>query len=139
MKRKIILLLSMVILCSMTSSCASKLTTIRPTLIDRIIVKDVAADDTVEIIRKTSDELDWQMDDIVFQMEQIYKREGKCTETDGHLYVLELYMNEKLELNVYINSDGSICKNGSKYVQVDKDENIHPVVPADYQEILKLN
>lgn len=113
--------------------------TIRPTLIDRITVKNCVTGETAEIKRDVQDEIDWLMDDLVFQMEQMYNREGSCAETDDHLYELEYYMNDKLEIRVYINSDGSVCKNGVRFVQAQQDDNVHPIDPAAYEEMFELN
>ncbi len=139
MKRKMSLFLSVLVLCTLTSACTSKLTTIRPTLISRIAVYNAVTSETAEIIRDTTDDLDWLMDDIVFQMEQMYEKEGKCNETDGHLYKIEFYMNDKLELDVYINSDGSVCKKDNRYLQVQKEGNTHPIDPEFYDKLVDLH
>jgi hypothetical protein len=129
MKRVICVSLMVVVLCLAVSSCAGKLTTIRPTLISRIGVKNCETDETVEHLRGEQQDLDWLMDDLVFQMEQFYLKDGKCAETDEHLYDVAFYMNDRLELSVFINSDGSVCRNGSRYVQRDREDNgaVHPV------------
>jgi hypothetical protein len=128
MKRIINLGLGVFLLCVLASSCASKLTTIRPTLIDRIVVRDCATEETTEMIRGTQDEMDWQMDDVVFQMEQMYQRDGDCAAEDSHLYELSLYMNDKPELMAYINRDGSVCKNGIRYIRAAQDGSAnHPI------------
>lgn len=114
-------------LCLLLSACAGKLTTIRPTLISRIAVQDCATEETVERLRGEQQELDWLMDELIFQMEQLYIKEDQCAETDGHVYQVSFYMDDRLELTAFLNSDGSVCKKGSRYVQTKPEDNGHPV------------
>jgi len=51
-----------------------------------------------------------------------YKRDGKCTDDDGHLYEAVYYNGDRLELSVFINEDGSVCKDEGHYVLSEKDE-----------------
>jgi hypothetical protein len=78
-------------------------------------VENIVTGEKVEHTRKEHEEIDWLMDDLIFQMEQQYKLIAKCVETDTHIYYAKFYMKDKLELNVYINNDGSICKNNKRY------------------------
>ncbi len=125
--RKIVNALALVIsLCMALVAC--KLTTIRPTLITRIVAEDLAIGTKVERSRKTSQELDWLMDDLVFLMERQFEQTGACTEEDGHLYYVEYYMDDRLEFSVYVNSDGSVCKDGRRHViRKDGEQEFDPV------------
>lgn len=134
MKKKTALLLMLVMLCLFLSACAGKMTTIRPTLISRIVVRDCATEETAEHLRGEQQELDWLMDDLVFQMEQLYLKDGKCADTDGHVYQVSFYMDDRLELTAFVNGDGSVCKKGSRYVQLERDDNDHPVDLARWDD-----
>jgi hypothetical protein len=116
MYRKILLMITALSLCLALTACTAKLTTIRPTLITRIVVADIAAGTNTEHQRKTSQELDWLMDELVFLMERQYKQTGTCKGAEAHLFDAEFYMGEKLELGISVHSDGSVCKNGRVYV-----------------------
>ncbi len=113
--KKNISILIILILCFFISGCSSKLTTIRPTLITRMLVEDMATGEKVEHMRTEDEEIAWLMDDLIIQMEQKYNHKGKCLETDQHIYYVQFYMEDKLELSVYINNDGSVCKNNKRY------------------------
>lgn len=113
--KKVINILTIFILCFFLSACTSKLITIRPTLITRMEVENIITGKKAEHTRKKHEEIDWLMDDLIFQMEQQYKHIGKCVETDTHIYYAKFYMKDTLELNVYINNDGSVCKNNKRY------------------------
>ncbi len=123
--RKGIIVIIFLMLTLFISSCAAKLTTIRPTLITSIQVENIASGENVELLRDDNDETDWLMDDLVFQMEEFYKAAGSCGEGEEHLYNALYFMGERLELDVIINTDGSVCKNGRRYVQ--KEEDIGPL------------
>ena len=115
--RKGIFVIIFLMLTLLISSCAAKLTTIRPTLITTIKVENIAAGEKVELLRDDNDETNWLMDDLVFQMEEFYKAAGSCGEGEEHLYSARYFMGERLELDVIINTDGSVCKNGRRYIQ----------------------
>jgi hypothetical protein len=68
-----------------------------------------------EHMRTENERIGWLMDDLIFQMEQKYNQLSKCVETDEHIYYAQFYMKDKIELSVYINNDGSICKNNKRY------------------------
>lgn len=127
MVRKLVVVFAALLICFGLSACAMKLTTIRPTLITRIEVVNIATGEQAAVDRKVDDETDWLMDDLVFQMEELYKNEGLCAETDEHIYEAKFYLRDKLELRVLINSDGRICKNGRRYVQEKGDDAYRPV------------
>lgn len=124
MRKKLIVIMIAVLLCLLFSACTSKLTTIRPTLITRIVVEDTATSEKAELIREDNIETDWLMDDLIYQMEQPYKVEGNCEQSEDKLYNVEYYMDDKLELNVSINSDGSVCRNGKQYIQTEQGDNV---------------
>lgn len=111
------------VLCLLLGACAAKLTTIRPTLITRIVVENTLTGEKAELIRKDNAETDWLMDDLVFQMEQFFKGEGECGQSEA-IYHAEYYMGDRLEFSVTINSDGSVCKDGRRYVQVGQGDNV---------------
>ncbi|OQB23838.1 MAG: hypothetical protein BWY11_01568 [Firmicutes bacterium ADurb.Bin182] len=118
MRKRVFVVIGGVLMFSvLSSSCMAKLTTIRPTLITIITVENIAAGEKAKLNRKVNEEVDWLMDGLVLQMEQFYKSVGRCDEADEHLYSVEFYMKDQLELSVFINSDGSVCKNGRRYVQ----------------------
>lgn len=122
MHKKVIAILLALSLCMSLSACTSKLTTIRPTLITRIAVEDIATGTKTEQRRKINPDLDVLMDDLVFLMERQYKQSGACADAVGHLYDVALYMGDQLELSVSIYSDGSVCKNGRRYeLSIDAD------------------
>ncbi len=116
MKRRLPLILMIFLFCLALSSCSAKLFVIRPTLIDRITIENLSTGESVELIRNDVDKVEWLMDDLVLQMAEFYKRDGKCTDEDGHLYEAVYYNGDRLELTVFINEDGSVCKNEGHYV-----------------------
>ena len=118
--KKIIIISVIFILCIFISACSRKLTTIRPTLITRMVVENMVTGEKAEHIRTENEKIGWLMDDLIFQMEQKYNQLSKCVETDEHIYYAQFYMKDKLELSVYINNDGSICKNNKHYFLSDK-------------------
>ena len=122
MKKLILLLFATLLTCLMLSSCSAKLFVIRPTLIDRITIDNLSSGESAELIRNNVDEVKWLMDDLVLQMAEFYRRDGKCTDKDGHLYEAVYYYGDRLELSVFINEDGSICKNEGHYVLSKEDE-----------------
>jgi hypothetical protein len=115
--RKVVFVIIVLMLSMLISSCAAKLTTIRPTLITTITVENIAVGEKIELLRDDNDETDWLMDDLIFQMEQFFIAAGECGEGEEHLYSARYFMGEQLELDVIINTDGSVCKNGRRYVQ----------------------
>jgi hypothetical protein len=122
MKKLLLLLFATLLLCFVLSSCSAKLYVIRPTLIDRITIENLSSGESTELIRSNVDEVKWLMDDLVLQMAEFYKREGKCADDDGHLYEAVYYYGDRLELSVFINEDGSVCKNKGHYVLTEEDE-----------------
>jgi hypothetical protein len=121
MKKCIPLLFAPLLLCLVLASCSAKLFVIRPTLIDRITIENLSSGESTELIRGEVDEVKWLMDDLVLQMAEFYKRDGKCAEEDGHLYEAAFYNGDRLELSVFINEDGSVCKNKGHYVLSEED------------------
>lgn len=117
MRKRVFVVIGVLVFSILFSSCAAKLTTIRPTLITIIKVENIATGEKAELNRKVNQEVDWLMDGLILQMEQFYKSVGSCGEADEHLYSVEFYMKDQLELSLFINSDGSVCKNGRRYVQ----------------------
>jgi len=134
MRKEIFAVICVLVLSFIFNSCAAKLTTIRPTLINRITVENIAAGEKTELFRGDNDETDWLMDDFVYQMEQFYKSVGLCDEEDEHLYSVRYYMGEQLELDVFINTDSSVCKNGRRYVQKADDSTFDRSVDLDQWE-----
>jgi len=122
MKKVFSLLFATLIAGLLLTSCSAKLFVIRPTLIDRITIEDLSSGESVELLRDRIDETDWLMDDLVFEMAEFYKRDGKCSDADGHLYKAEFYNGDRLELSVIISEDGSVCKNEGHYVLTGTDE-----------------
>jgi hypothetical protein len=123
MLKKTFVIMVSLILCFLFSACTGKLTTIRPTLITRIAIENTVTGEKAELIRGDSTETDWLMDDLIFQMEQFFKAEGKC-EPEDELYYVEYYFGDRLELSISINSDGSVCKDGKRYVQNEQGDNV---------------
>ncbi|NLA53005.1 MAG: hypothetical protein GX858_01415 [Clostridiales bacterium] len=109
-------------LCLTLTACTGKLTTIRPTLITRIVAEELATGIKTEHHRKTNPQLDELMDELVLQMERQYKHTSMCNDSGEYLYEASFYMGDKLELNVWIHSDGSVCKNGKYYILSEKAE-----------------
>ena len=122
MKKLILLLFATLLTCLMLSSCSAKLFVIRPTLIDKITIENLSSGESAELIRNNDDEVKWLMDDLVLQMAEFYRRDGKCTDKDEHLYEAVYYYGDRLELSVFINEDGSICKNNGHYVLSEENE-----------------
>jgi hypothetical protein len=120
--KKIASVSALFILCLFLSSCSGKLTTIRPTLITRMVVENMVTGEIAEHLRDEYQEMDWLMDDLIFQMERQFNQEGRCQETDAHVYYAQFYMQDKLELSVYIHEDGSVCKNGKHYFPVEQND-----------------
>lgn len=116
MKKLLLLLFATPLLCLVLSSCNAKLFVIRPTLIDRITIANLSSGESTELIRSDIDEVKWLMDDLVLQMAEFYKRDGKCSDDYGHLYEAEFYNGDRLELSVFMNEDGSVCKGEGRYV-----------------------
>ncbi len=123
MKKRIFVIIVSLALCFLFGACAAKLTTINPMLITRITAQNIATGEKAELNRKDNTDTDWLMDDLVFQMEQFFKAEGECGRSEA-LYNAEYYMGERLELSVTINSDGSVCKDGMRYVQTEQGESV---------------
>ena len=48
-----------------------------------------------------------------------FKREADCKPEDGHMYQIIIYDNEKVLLDVTVNSDGSYCMDKTRYVAQD--------------------
>lgn len=122
MKKLIPLLFTTLLLCLVLSSCSAKLYVIRPTLIDRITIENLSSGESTELIRGDVDEVKWLMDDLVLQMAEFYKRDGKCIDDDGHLYEAVYYNGDRLELTVFINEDGAVCKDEGHYALSEEDE-----------------
>jgi hypothetical protein len=104
------------------ASCSSKLSTIRPTLITRITLEDVETEERSELKRDQSEEMDWLMDDLVLQMEQFYKKTGSCTQEDQHIYQVDYYRGDILEMSVIVNADASVCIQDKHYELADKND-----------------
>lgn len=124
MRKKLIAIMVAFMICILFSACTAKLTTIRPTLITRIVVENAVTGEKAELIRKDNVETDWLMDDLILQMEQPYSVKGNCEQSEGQMYHVEFYMDNKLELNVSINSDGSVCRNGKQHIQNEQGNNV---------------
>ncbi len=122
MKKVFSLIFATLIASLILSSCSAKLFVIRPTLIDRITIEDLSSGESVELLRNDVDEVDWLMDDLVLQMAEFYRRDGKCSDGDTHIYKAVFYYGERLELSVIINEDGSVCKNEGHYVLTDTED-----------------
>lgn len=119
--RKIFCIAILMICILFLVSCNAKLSTIRPTLITRIVIEDIKTGDQAELLRDSSDEIDWMMDDLVLQMEQFYAKKGECTAEDEHAYKVDYYFDEKIELAVIIHDDASVCIDNIRYELADKE------------------
>lgn len=109
----ILFMVLMLILCG----CATKLTTVRPSEISLLTVERLS--DGITVSLPYSPESGDLKDTLIFQLEEPYKEVSACSENDGHCYKVSLYLgaeNKKLDTEVVINSDGSVCKNGKRYV-----------------------
>lgn len=122
MKKVFPLLCAALVAVLILTSCSAKLFVIRPTLIDRITIKDLSTGESTELLRDQTDETDWLMDNLIFEMAEFYKRDGDCADSDGHLYKAEFYNDDRLELSVIINEDGSVCKNDAHYNLTDTED-----------------
>ncbi|NLC31697.1 MAG: hypothetical protein GX781_00150 [Clostridiales bacterium] len=116
MRKNLAVLPLAICLCLALSGCTSKLTTIRPTLITRIVTQEVATGIKTDHHRKTDLALDELMDVLILQMQRQYKKTSMCTDSDKRLYDVIFYRGDSRELEVIIYSDGSVCKDGTRYV-----------------------
>lgn len=138
MKKLLLLLIATLLACVVLSSCSAKLFVIRPTHIDRITIENLSSGESTELIRGDVDEVKWLMDDLVLQMAEFYKHEGMCADDDGHLYEAVFYYGDRLELSVFINEDGSVCKNKGHYVLSEEDEAMIEEDLANWAEAFEL-
>ncbi len=122
MKKVFPLLFATLVACSVLASCSTKLFVIRPTLISRITIDNLSTGESAELLRDQSDETDWLMDDLVFEMAEFYKRDGSCSDSDGHIYEAVFYNDDRLEISVIINEDGSVCIGDGHYVLTEPEE-----------------
>lgn len=122
MKKVFPLLCAALVAVLILTSCSAKLFVIRPTLISKITIENLSTGESTELLRDQSDETDWLMDDLIFEMAEFYKRDGGCSDSDGHLYKAVFYNDDRLELSVIINEDGSVCKNEGHYVLTDTED-----------------
>ncbi|MBN1891877.1 MAG: hypothetical protein JW780_03785 [Clostridiales bacterium] len=122
MKKVFPLLFAALVAVLILTSCSAKLFVIRPTLISKIAIENLSTGESTELLRDQTDETDWLMDDLIFEMAEFYKRDGDCSDSDGHLYKAVFYNDDRLELSVIINEDGSVCKNNGHYVLSDPED-----------------
>lgn len=113
MKRTFIFPLIAVLLLTLTA-CTAKLTTVRPAEISELRVERMADGVTVTL-PSTEHDADLK-DSLIFQLEEPYNETGDCSEVDGHLYHVSLYIGDKLDTEVYINEDGSVCRGGASVI-----------------------
>lgn len=130
MKRKILLILAMLLSFTL-SACTAKLTTVRPAEISELRVERMA-DGTAVTLPDAAHDADLK-DILIFQLEKPYNETGSCAETDGHLYHVRLYIGEKLDIEVIINEDGSVCKGGKRHAPSEKAD--APVNVADWDAL----
>lgn len=116
-KRQLLLLAAALALLALTA-CTVKLTTVRPAEISELRVERVADGVTVTLPSAKHD-ADLK-DALIFQLEQPYGATGDCAEAGGHVYKVSLYIGEKLDTEVVINEDSSVCRGGKRYVPLDK-------------------
>lgn len=102
------------LVCLMLSSCYSKITTVRPSEISEMVVTQLFDSSSVTLPNAEQDaDL---MQRLIFQLEEPYDTLEKCTDPDEHIYQVKLYIGDKLDTDIYINADGSVCKNGRRYL-----------------------
>ncbi len=116
-KRQLLLLAAALALLALTA-CTAKLTTVRPAEISELRVERMA--DGVTVTLPSAEHGADLKDTLIFQLEQPYGATGDCAETDGHVYKVSLYISEKLDTEVVINEDSSVCRGGKRYVPLDK-------------------
>jgi len=117
MRRKILYIFLFVFIFAFCG-CTAKLTTVRPAEISELRVERMADGATVTL-PSTEHSADLK-NSLIFQLEEPYNGIGNCSETDGHIYHVSLYIGEKLDTEVYINEDSSVCKRGKRHIPFDK-------------------
>lgn len=107
-----------VLLFAFLCGCTAKLTTVRPAEISELRVERITDGVTVTLpSAKHNADL---KNILIFQLEEPYGATGDCSETDGHLYKVSLYIVDKLDTEVIINKDSSVCRRGKRYVPLSK-------------------
>lgn len=133
-KQPLLLSVTLLLGCLLFTSCTAKLTTIRPSSISKLHVERIAdgAEATLPCAEHNAD----VMERLVLQLEEPYGAAGDCSETDGHIYHATLMRGENgqdVELEVFINEDSSVCKDGRRYVPLDKADS--PVNIGDWNAL----
>lgn len=113
------------------TSCSAKLTTVRPAEISELQVERMT-DGAVVVLPNGEHDGDLK-DSLIFQLEEPYSETGSCGDTDGHLYHVRLYIGDKLDTEVIISEDGSVCKGGKRHAPSDKAD--APVDIADWNAL----
>ena len=132
--RKRLLLLSAAALALLTlTACTAKLTTVRPAEISGLRVERMA--DGVTVTLPSAEHNADLKDALILQLEEPYGATGDCAETDGHVYRVSLYIGEKLDSEVVINEDSSVCRRGKRYVPLDKADS--PVNIEDWNALFE--
>ena len=134
MHRKILYLFLFAFLFALCG-CTAKLTTVRPAEISELRVERMA--DGVTVTLPSAEHGADLKDTLIFQLEQPYGAASDCAETDGHVYKVSLYIGEKLDTEVVINEDSSVCRGGKRYVPLDKADS--PVNIDDWNALFAKN
>lgn len=130
MKKRLSLLLAAALLLTLCG-CTAKLTTVRPAEISELRVERIA-DGELSPFQTTMR----AASTLILQLEEPYEETGACTEADGHKYHVTLFLgveNPKVDTEVYLNEDNSVCKDGKRYVPMDKADK--PVNIADWDAL----
>lgn len=130
MKRAISFLLSAALALTL-SACSAKLTTVRPAKISELRVERIADGMTVTL-PSTGHDADLK-DILIFQLEEPYHETGDCGAADKHLYHVRLYIGDKLDTEVIINEDNSVCRGGKRHIPSDKADS--PVNIGDWNAL----
>ena len=96
------------------SGCTAKLTTVRPAEISELRVERMA--DGVTVTLPSTEHSADLKNRLIFQLEEPYNETGDCTEADGHLYRVRLYIVDELDTEVIINEDSSVCRRGKLHI-----------------------
>ncbi len=130
-RRSVLVIISTILLVFLTG-CTAKLTTIRPSEINRVLVERLADGAVIETLN--ADVAEW----MILQFEQPYADEGACSQEDGHKYHVTLMRGQDgqdVELEVFINEDSSVCKKGTRYIPMDAAHS--PVNVADWDALFE--
>lgn len=117
------------------AGCTPKLATVRPAEVSELRVERLS-DGAISPYNETMQ----AAEALIFQLEEPYDAAGVCGNDDGHKYHVTLYLgveNKKIDTEVYINQDGSVCRKGKRYIPSDMAD--APVNLADWDALFEAN